>query len=77
MREEETLDAYRAFLPERQRLVEAEAESLRAAKVRLVVADIPAAAFAAASAAGIPSVGISNFTCVITSYSIHYTKLYD
>ncbi len=62
MREEETLEAYRAFLPERQRLVAAETELSRAAKVRLVVADIPAAAFAAASAAEIPSVGISNFT---------------
>ncbi|WP_432821890.1 hypothetical protein [Trichloromonas sp.] len=62
MREEETLIAYRRFLPERQRLVDAEAESLRNSGIRLVAADIPAAAFAAAREAGIFSVGISNFT---------------
>lgn len=62
MREAETLRAYRDFLPERQRLVEREAASLRAEGVKLVAADIPAAAFAAAAAAGVFSVGISNFT---------------
>jgi L-arabinokinase len=62
MREEETLVAYRKFLPERQRLVAAEAESLRRAGTRLVAADIPAAAFAAARRARVYSVGISNFT---------------
>lgn len=62
MRETETLCAYRAFLPERQRLVGQEAASLRAEGVKLVAADIPAAAFAAADAAGVYAVGISNFT---------------
>jgi len=62
MREEETLRAYREFLPRRHRLVERETASLRAEGVRLVAADIPAAAFAAAAAAGVYSVGISNFT---------------
>lgn len=62
MREEETLRAYRSFLPEKERLTATEAESLRTAGVKLVAADIPAAAFAAATAAGVFSVGISNFT---------------
>lgn len=62
MRETETLRAYRDFLPERQRLVKQEAASLRAEGVKLVAADIPAAAFAAAATAGVYSVGISNFT---------------
>lgn len=62
MREAETLHAYRNFLPERQHLVTQEAASLRAEGVKLVAADIPAAAFAAAAAAGVYSVGISNFT---------------
>ncbi len=62
MRERETLNAYRNFLPERQRLVAAESESLRSSGIRLVVADIPAAAFAAARQAHVFSVGISNFT---------------
>jgi hypothetical protein len=62
MREKETLVAYRNFLPKRHRLVTAEAESLQTSGVRLVAADIPAAAFAAARLAGVFSVGISNFT---------------
>lgn len=62
MQEEETLRAYREFLPERRRLVASEAASLRAAGVDLVAADIPAAAFAAAAEAGVPAVAISNFS---------------
>ncbi len=62
MREEETLKAYRSFLPERNRRIEHEAASLRQDGVSLVAADIPAAAFAAAERAGLFSVGISNFT---------------
>ncbi len=62
MREEETLRAYRAFLPQRQRLTVREAASLRKEKVKLVAADIPAAAFAAAADADVYSVGVSNFT---------------
>ncbi len=62
LREEETLRAYREFLPERARRVAAETESLRREGVALVAADIPPAAFAAARAAGIASVAISNFS---------------
>ncbi|MDY0267505.1 hypothetical protein [Trichloromonas sp.] len=59
MREEETLRAYRAFLPQRQRLTVREAASLRKEKVKLVAA---AFAAAAAAAADVYSVGVSNFT---------------
>lgn len=62
MEEEATLQACRDFLPLRQQLVAAEAASLRTAGVSLVAADIPAPAFAAAAAAGVPSVAISNFS---------------
>ncbi|MBE0596419.1 MAG: hypothetical protein IH614_04035 [Desulfuromonadales bacterium] len=62
MQEEETLRAYRQFLPERQRRVAQEAAALQRDGISLVVADIPPAAFAAARAAGLPSVGITNFT---------------
>jgi L-arabinokinase len=62
LREEETLRAYREFLPERERRVREETESLRREGVALVAADIPPAAFAAAFSAGIPAVGISNFS---------------
>src|SRR5262245_40798602 len=40
----------------------AEARYLRSAKVDLVIADIPPLGFAAAAAAGIPSIAIGNFT---------------
>jgi UDP:flavonoid glycosyltransferase YjiC (YdhE family) len=43
-------------------LIAAEAAYLRDSGARLVVADIPPLAIAAACAAGIPSVGITNFT---------------
>lgn len=62
MREEETLQAYRAFLPERKRLVDAESTALQRDGVSLAVADIPPPAFAAAALAGIPGVAVSNFT---------------
>jgi L-arabinokinase len=62
MEEEATLRACRNFQPQRQLLVAAEAASLRTAGVSLVAADIPAPAFAAAAAAGVPSVAISNFS---------------
>ncbi len=50
------------FLPERARRVAEETASLSRDGITLVAADIPPAAFAAARAAGIPSVGISNFS---------------
>jgi hypothetical protein len=62
MEEAATLEACRDFLPQRTQLVSAEAASLRTAGISLVAADIPAPAFAAAAAAGIPSVAISNFS---------------
>lgn len=43
-------------------LVRQEADWLRAAGARLVLADIPPLAFAAADAAGVPSVGCANFS---------------
>ncbi|UWZ77923.1 hypothetical protein L9S41_09425 [Geoalkalibacter halelectricus] len=62
MEEARTLGAYRTFLPERALLVAAESASLRASGVTLVACDIPPLALAAARAAGIPGVGIANFT---------------
>ena len=43
-------------------LVAAEAEWLRSSGARLVLGDIPPLAFAAADAAGVPSVGLGNFS---------------
>lgn len=57
-----TLDAYTALLDGYAALVEEEAALLRQARVQLVVADIPAAAFPIARRAGVPGVGISNFS---------------
>jgi len=62
MCERETLQAYRDFLPERERIVAAEAASLQREAVTLVASDIPPCPFAAARAAGLPSVAIGNFT---------------
>jgi len=42
--------------------VSAEVDFLRASRARLVVADIPALPFEAAARAGIPAVGVSNFS---------------
>jgi L-arabinokinase len=60
--EEGTIRRLRAFEVDRPRLVEAEAAWLRTAGARLVLADIPPLAFEAASAAGVPSVGLANFS---------------
>lgn len=62
MQEEKTLNACLSLLGERDGILAEEAASLAAAEVSLVAADIPPLAFAAARRAGIPSVGISNFT---------------
>ncbi len=51
--------AFQARLPA---LAAAEAAFLKKSAVRLVVGDIPPLAFAAAEAAGVPSIGIGNFT---------------
>ena len=60
--EDETLARARAFEAERPRLVESEAAWLRAAGATLVLADVPPLAFEAAAAAGVPSVGLANFS---------------
>jgi L-arabinokinase len=62
MNEEATLVAYRDFSRNHDALVAEEARSLSEAGVALVVADIPPAPFAAAGKAGIPAVGLSNFS---------------
>ncbi len=60
--EEATVHAWRAFAAESQAWTEREAAWLRTAAARLVLSDIPPAAFDAAAAAGVPSVGLSNFS---------------
>jgi L-arabinokinase len=62
MDESATLQAWQELLPRRERQIETEATDLRTAEVTLVAADIPALPFAAAHQAGIPCVGLSNFT---------------
>jgi L-arabinokinase len=57
-----TLERYARFLDDQAGLVEEEAGFLRQAGVDLLVADIPPAAFPIARRAGIPGVGISNFS---------------
>lgn len=57
-----TLLAYARLLGPQPAVVEAEAEILRRDGVNLVVADIPPAAFLVAERAGIPAIGISNFS---------------
>jgi L-arabinokinase len=60
--EEGTAAACRAFAAGFDERVGAEASWLRSSGARLVVGDIPPLAFAAAAEAGIPSVGIANFS---------------
>jgi len=57
-----TLEAYGTLLDRQTVLVEDEAARLRRANVDLVVADIPPAAFPIARRAGVPGVGLSNFS---------------
>jgi len=57
-----TAAAWRAFMGGWDGLVAREAAWLREAGARLVLGDIPPLAFAAAGAAGLPSVGLSNFS---------------
>jgi hypothetical protein len=51
-----------AFLSSRDTIVEQEVAYLRAHGIRLIVADIPFVAGEIAAAAGVPCIGISNFT---------------
>jgi|PlaIllAssembly_1097288.scaffolds.fasta_scaffold10468_4 L-arabinokinase len=57
-----TLEAYTRVLETQAAVVEEEAALLRRSRVDLVVADIPPAAFPVARQAGVPGVGISNFS---------------
>ena len=60
--EEGTVVAWRRFMAGWEALVAQEAAWLRSSAARLVLGDIPPLAFAAAGAAGLPSVGLSNFS---------------
>lgn len=57
-----TLSAYARLLQQQPAVVQEEIEILRRDGVGLVVADIPPAAFLVARRAGLPGIGISNFT---------------
>ncbi|MBI4573654.1 MAG: hypothetical protein HY713_10285 [candidate division NC10 bacterium] len=57
-----TLAAYARLLQGQPAVIEREAEILRREGVDLVVADIPPAAFLVAERAGLPAIGISNFS---------------
>jgi L-arabinokinase len=57
-----TLSAYARLLEGLPAIVREEAEILRRERVGLVVADIPPAAFLVAQRAGLPGIGISNFS---------------
>jgi UDP:flavonoid glycosyltransferase YjiC (YdhE family) len=57
-----TLEAYARLLEVQHTAVQEEAEILRRDGVDLVVADIPPAAFLVAEQAGVPAIGISNFS---------------
>jgi L-arabinokinase len=57
-----TLKAYAGLLERQSATVRDEADILRRDGVDLVVADIPPAAFPVAAQAGVPGVGIGNFT---------------
>jgi hypothetical protein len=57
-----TVAAWRAFMTGWDERVAAEARWLREENARLVLGDIPPLAFAAAAAAGVPSVALGNFS---------------
>ncbi len=60
--EEETLARWRAFEAEQPRRIEAEAAWLRQVGAGVVLADLPPLGFEAAAAAGVPGVGLANFS---------------
>jgi len=60
--EEATVERWRAFEAGTRARVGREADWLGRARARVVLADIPPLAFEAAAAAGVPSVGLSNFS---------------
>lgn len=57
-----TLKAVRSMLRGSRKFVAAEKEFLQKERIRLVLADIPPLAFAAAAAAGCPAVAVTNFS---------------
>ena len=57
----QTLERYAALAKGEGSRIEAEAEDLRSEGVRVVVADVPSAAFPIAARAGVPSIGLANF----------------
>ncbi len=57
-----SLAAWRAFVADWDERVDAEARWLRREGAKVVLGDIPPLAFAAASAAGVPSIGLGNFS---------------
>ncbi len=57
----ETLRRYATFLREEPELLASESAELRAGGTRLVVADVPSAAFDVADWIDVPSVGLANF----------------
>jgi L-arabinokinase len=60
--EAETARQWRRFVDESAARVDEEARWLRGAGARLVVGDVPPLAFEAAAAAGVPAVGLTNFS---------------
>src|SRR6185295_12162924 len=62
MDEAATVGAWRAFVADDASRVASEARWLREVGARVVLGDIPPLAFAAAAEAGVPSVGLSNFS---------------
>jgi L-arabinokinase len=57
-----TLDRYAAHVADEARLLATEVEIVRAAGARAIMADVPAAAFAIAAEAGLPGIGLGNFS---------------
>ena len=60
--EEATVHAWQEFNDRSQAWTEKETAWLRSVRARVVLSDIPPAAFDAAAAAGVPSVGLANFS---------------
>ena len=58
----ESIERAKAFQKHLPSLIDAEADFLHQHRVNVVVGDIPPLAFAAAAAAGLPSIAIGNFT---------------
>ena len=57
-----TLERYAAHVAGEGALVDAEVASVRAAGARAIVANVPAAAFVIAARAGVPGIGLANFS---------------